>query len=147
MQFTTETNPTVRANGEERQFTGNWQRGQMDAPEVVVVPCVDVELPPAMGGNAYADYRRDFARDVAMHFSRAARAIPQVREVRGWMRGDRMVLAARFVVATGHRPPTRAEMDGAAQILADGLAQRTLPYARLSFADPGEWTQGAPLPD
>jgi hypothetical protein len=119
----------------------------MDMLEVVVIPCVDVELPPTMDGVVSSDYRRDFARDVTMHFSRAARAIPQVREVRGWMRGDRMVLAARFVVAAGNRPPTRAEMDGAAQILADGLAQRTLPYVRLSFADPGEWTQGAPLPE
>lgn len=140
-------NMPVRGNGEERQFTNSWQYAQVDAPEVVVVPCVDVELPPAMAGIVSTDYRRDFARDVAMHFSRAARAIPQVREVRGWMRGDCMVLAARFVVAAGNRAPTRAEMDGAAQILADNLAQRTLPYARLSFADAGEWTQGAPLPE
>ena len=153
MQYSATMNPPntpntpVRGNGEERQFTNSWQRAQADAPEVVVVPCVDVELPPAMTGAVSTDYRADFARDVAMHFSRAARAIPQVREVRGWMRGDRMVLAARFVVAAGNRAPTRAEMDGAAQILADNLAQRTLPYARLSFADPGEWTQGAPLPE
>lgn len=147
LQFSTAVNAPSHVIAEERQFTNSWQRGQMDTPEVVVVPCVDVELPPAMDGVVSSDYRRDFARDVAMHFSRAARAIPQVREVRGWMRGDRMVLAARFVVATGNRPPTRAEMDGAAQILADGLAQRTLPYARLSFADPGEWLQGAPLPE
>ena len=145
IQVTTTMNGPAHMIAEERQFTNGWQRGQVDAPEVVVVPCVEVELPPALEGVVSSDYRRDFARDVAMHFSRAARAIPQVRDVRGWMRGDRMVLAARFVVAAGNRPPTRAEMDGAASILADGLAQRTLPYARLSFADPGEWLQGAPL--
>lgn len=132
---------------EPNQRTGGWQRGGMDTAEVGVVPCVEVELPPMLGGPASDDYRRDFARDVAMHFSRAARAAPQVREVRGWMRGDRLVLAARFVVAMGNRPPTQAEMNGVAQILADALAQRTLPYAQLGFADPGEWTQGAPLPE
>lgn len=132
---------------EPGQRTGGWQRGGMDTAEVGVVPCVEVELPPSIGGPASDDYRRDFARDVAMHFSRAARAAPQVREVRGWMRGDRLVLAARFVVAMGNRPPTSAEMSGVAQILADALAQRTLPYAQLGFADPGEWTQGAPLPE
>lgn len=148
-----DTEPTVQfntppyMNSDDRQFTNSWRRGQMDAPEVAVLPCVDVELPPAMTGVVSSDYRRDFARDVALHFSRAARAIPQVREVRGWMRGDRMILAARFVVAAGNRPPSRAEMDGAAQILADTLAARTLPYARLGFADPGEWTQGAVLPE
>ena len=60
-----------------------------------MLPCVEVELPPIMNNPAAADYRRDFARDVALHFGRAARTIPQVREVRGWMRGDRLVLAAR----------------------------------------------------
>lgn len=129
------------------QRTGSWQRGGLGASEVAVIPCVEVELPPMLGGLASDDYRRDFARDVAMHFSRAARAVPQVHDVRGWMRGDRLVLAARFVVAMGNRPPTQAEMNGVAQILADALAQRTLPYAQLGFADPGEWTQGAPLPE
>lgn len=129
------------------QRTGSWQRSGMDTPEVAVIPCVEVELPPMLSGPASDDYRRDFARDVAMHFSRAARAVPQVRDVRGWMRGDRLVLAARFVVAMGNRPPTQPEMTGVAQILADALAQRTLPYAQLGFADPGEWTQGAPLPE
>jgi hypothetical protein len=130
---------------EPEQWTGSWQRGQMEAPEVVVLPCVEVELPPAFEGPASAEYRKDFARDVAMHFARAARTIPQVRELRAWMRGDRLVLAARFVLAAATRAPTRAELDGAAQLLAEVLAQRTLPYSRLGFADPGEWTQGAPL--
>ncbi len=130
-----------------RQWTSGFQASVMDSPEVTVLPCIEVELPPLLDGPAGADYRRDFSRDVAMHFGRAAHAIPQVREVRGWMRGDRLVLAARFVVAAGVRTPTRAEMDGAAQILADMLARRTLPYSRLIFADPGEWMQGAPLPE
>jgi hypothetical protein len=114
--------------------------------EVVVLPCVEVELPPLMAG-ATADYRNDFSRDVAMHFGRAARTIQQVHEVRGWMRGDRLVLAARFVIGTGNRAPTRPEMDAAARALADVLAMRTLPYAALGFADPSEWVQGAPLPE
>ncbi|MGH2516645.1 MAG: hypothetical protein ACRDHP_13405 [Ktedonobacterales bacterium] len=147
LQFSATAGGPPSVSDEERQLSGSWQRGRLEMPEIVVVPCVDVELPPTIDGIASSDYRRDFARDVAMHFTRAARAIPQVREIRGWMRGDRMVLAARFVVALGNRPPSRAEMDGAAQILADNLAQRTLPYVRLSFADPGEWIQGAPLPE
>lgn len=129
------------------QRTGSWERSPADPGEVTVLPCVEVELPPVMNNPAAADYRRDFARDVALHFGRAARSIPQVREVRGWMRGDRLVLAARFVVAIGNRAPMRADMDGAARILADVLAQRTLPYVLLGFADPGEWMQGAPLPE
>lgn len=132
---------------EPSQQTGSWQRGAMDTPEVVVVACVEVELPPMVGIPATDDYRRDFARDVALHFSRAARSVPQTREVRGWMRGDRLVLAARCVVGMGHRPPTQAEMNGVAHLLAEALAQRTLPYAQLGFADPGEWLHGAPLPE
>jgi hypothetical protein len=128
-----------------RQWTNSWRSGQ--AGEIMVLPCVEVELPPLLDGVATADYRRDFSRDVAMHFARAARSIQQVREVRGWMRGDRLVLAARLVVGTGNRPPTPPEMDGAARALADVLGQRTLPYAQLGFADPGEWVQGAPLPE
>jgi hypothetical protein len=130
---------------ESRQWTNSWRGGE--ASEVVVLPCVEVELPPLLDGVATADYRRDFSRDVAMHFARAARSIQQVREVRGWMRADRLVLAARLVVGTGNRPPTRPEMDGAARALAEVLGQRTLPYAQLGFADPGEWVQGAPLPE
>jgi hypothetical protein len=89
MRFSTTINtpPGAHDYEEERQFTNGWQRGQMDMLEVVVIPCVDVELPPTMDGVVSSDYRRDFARDVTMHFSRAARSIPQVREVRGWMRG------------------------------------------------------------
>ena len=127
------------------QWTNSWRR--TETTEVAVLPCVEVELPPLVNSIAAADYRRDFSRDVAMHFARAARTIQQVREVRGWMRGDRLVLAARFVVSSGNRQPTRPEMDGAARTLAEVLAQRTLPYATLGFADPAEWAQGAPLPE
>ncbi len=135
----------LQRSGDAGQWTNSWQRGE--TAEVVVLPCVEVELPPLLPGRATADYRRDFSRDVAMHFGRAARSIPQVREVRGWMRGDRLVLAARFAVASGSRPATRPEMDAAARTLAEALAQRTLPYAALGFADPAEWIQGAALPE
>lgn len=128
-------------------WTGGWQQNAIDAPEVNVLPSVEIELPALLGGPATVDYTRDFARDVATHFGRACRMIPQVREMRGWMRGDRMVLAARMAVASGTRAPSRAEMEGAAQILADALARRTLPYSRMSFADPGAWASGTPLPD
>ncbi len=130
--------------GDASQWTGSMRRGE--TMEVVVLPCVEVELPPLMPGVTTA-YRNDFSRDVAMHFGRAARTIQQIREVRGWMRGDRLVLAARFVVGTGNRTPTRPEMDAAARALAEVLAMRTLPYAALGFADPSEWVQGAPLPE
>lgn len=132
---------------EPSQMTGAWQRESAQLPEVVVLPCIEVELPALIDGQAGAAYRADFARDVAVHFGRAARTIPQVREVRGWMRGDRLILAARAVVGMGNRPPTQAENDGMAQILGQALAQRTLPYARLGFADPSEWMHGAPLPE
>ncbi|MBF6589985.1 MAG: hypothetical protein IVW57_05565 [Ktedonobacterales bacterium] len=127
-------------------WTGNWQRGALETPEVSLLPCVEVELPMLLGDPAAADSIRDFTRDVAMNFSRACRGIPQVRETRGWMYGNRLVLAARMAVAQGTRAPTRAEMEGAANILADALAQRTLPYTRLGFADAGAWAQGSILP-
>jgi hypothetical protein len=111
-----------------------------------VTPCVEIELPPTAGGGALEDYARDFTRDVAVHFARAARMLPQVRELRGWMHGDRLVLAARMVLGTG-RPATQADMDNAAQLLADVLAQRALPYARLSFAEAAEWQAGWALPE
>ena len=100
-----------------------------------------------LGDPATAESIRDFTRDVAIHFNRACKTIPQVRETRGWLHASHLVLAARMAVAQGTRPPTRAEMEGAASILADVLAQRTLPYSRLLFADPGAWAQGTPLPE
>jgi hypothetical protein len=93
------------------------------------------------------DYHRDFARDVAVHFRQAVQQFREVREVRGWMKGERLVLAARFVVATGGRALSRMDLERVAQLLADVLAERTLPYAQLGFADPGEWMQGRPLPE
>lgn len=127
-------------------WNGAWQRGQAEAPEVTVLPCIEVEMPVVLGDPASADSIRDFTRDVATHFSRACKAIPQVRETRGWMHGNLMVLAARMAVAQGTRAPSRAEMEGAASMLADVLSQRTLPYTRLAFADPGAWAQGTSLP-
>jgi hypothetical protein len=128
-------------------WTGSWQRGQTEAPEVSVLTCVEVEMPMLLGNPATAEGIRDFTRDVATNFSRACKSIPQVREVRGWMNGSRMILAARMSVAQGTRSPSHAEMEGAAHILADALAQRTLPYSRIGFADPGAWAQGTPLPE
>ena len=93
------------------------------------------------------DFTRDFARDVAIHFGRAARAIPQARELRVWMRGARIVLAVRMGFGPGARPASRAEMEHAAALLAEALARRTLPYAQLRFADPAEWNQGVELPE
>lgn len=128
-------------------WTSTVQRNQFEAPEVAILPSVEIELPPQIDGLDAAEYRRDFASDAARHFNRAVHTIPQVREVRGWIRGDRLVLAARFVIGMGMRQPTRAEMESVARLLSEVLAQRTLPYSKLGFADPGEWTQGAQLPE
>jgi hypothetical protein len=97
---------------ESGQWTGDWQReapSTSNLPEVVVLPCIEVELPSLLDGQVGAAYRADFASDVARHFAQATRQIPQVRETRGWMRGDRLVLAARAVVGMGNRGATRAE--------------------------------------
>ena len=113
--------------------------------EVSVLPCIEVELPAQMPGASTADHSGNFAREVAVYFSRATRVLPQVREARGWLRGGRLVLAVRVAVAAGGRPATQAEMTMAGQWLADVLARHTLPYSRMGFADPGEWAQGMVL--
>ena len=133
--------------GDVSQTTGGWRTTQPPIQEMVVIPCVEVELPPTGGGIGSEDFARDYARDVAVHFARAAHTIHQVRELRAWMRGDRLVLAARMVLGMGNRPLTRSEMDGAAQLLADVLARRTLPYSRLAFAEPSEWQAGSQMPE
>ncbi len=138
-----ESRPPSDAAGWGQAYT----RAPFDPPEVTVIPCVEVELPPVAPGTASRDYTRDFARDVAVHFSRAARAVGQTREVRGWMRGGRLVLAARMVMSLGSRAPTRAEVETASRLLAEALAQRTLPYTRMSIAEPSEWMQGVALPE
>jgi hypothetical protein len=133
--------------GEPRQaYTDSWRFGADQPQEYAAIPCVEVELPSAHDVPA-ADYARDYARDVAMHFARAAQAIPQVRETRAWMRDDRLVLAARMVLGNGTRPLARTDLDGAARLLSDELARRTIPYVRLTFADPLEWQAGSPLPE
>lgn len=142
---------------ESPQNTGQWARedlmrssyppqGQPAQQEVTVIPCVEVEMPVLMAGDAQ-DFTRDFARDVAIHFNRAARSIPQARELRGWMRGARIVLAVRMGFGPGARPANRAEMEHAASLLAEALTRRTLPYAQLRFAEPAEWSQGVELPN
>jgi hypothetical protein len=129
------------------QSTEGWQAGARGPHEVAVTPCVEIELPPTMGGLATADYARDYARDVAMHFAQAARTIPYVRELRAWMRGERLVLAARMVLGPVGRSVSRAEMEQAAQALAAALTARTIPYIRVAFADPLEWEAGRPVPE
>lgn len=136
------------------QNTGQWARddllrgGAYPGPsqqEITVIPCVEVEMPVLLS-NDQQDFTRDFARDVAIHFGRAARGIPQTRELRGWMRGARIVLAARMGFGLGSRPANRAEMEHAAALLSEALARRTLPYAQLRFAEYPEWSQGVELP-
>ena len=132
------------------QWASEWQRDaptMPNMPEVVVLSCIEVELPSLLDGQVGAAYRADFAGDVARHFGQAARMIPQVRETRGWMRGDRLVLAARAVVGMGNRGATRAEGEWMLDLLREALSQRTLPYTHLGFADPAEWIHGAPLPE
>lgn len=130
------------------QWTGGWQRRPSDeVGEVAALVAIEVELPPMMGGPAMEAYRRDFSRDVATHFVRAASTIPQVHEKRGWMRGNHMVLAARYVIAMGTRPPTQPEVEAATENLANVLRQWTIPFVWIGFANPGEWLQGATLPE
>jgi hypothetical protein len=136
-----------RAVNENSQWTGEFKRPAADGVEIAVLPCIEVDLPPLLDNRTAMDYHRDFARDVAVHFRQAVEQFHEVHEVRGWMRGERLVLAARFIFKTGARTPKPAEMDQVAQRLSDALAERTVPYAYLGFADPGEWMQGRPLPE
>ncbi len=146
---------------EPSQNTGQWSRDellrgagrgfgatqtQQNQAEITVVPCVEVEMPALLTSTDQQDFTRDFARDVAVHFSRAAHSISQARELRGWMRGARIVLAVRMSFGPGTRPANRAEMEHAAALLSEALARRTLPYAQLRFADFAEWNQGVELP-
>lgn len=146
--------PSAPSMPEQPQNTGAWARddllrgGAFPGPaqqEVTVIPCIEVEMPMLLT-NEQQDFSRDFARDVAIHFGKAARSIPQTRELRGWMRGARIVLAVRMGFGPGARPANRAEMEHGAALLAEALARRTLPYAQLRFAEPAEWNQGVELP-
>ncbi len=139
---------------EPPQSTGSWSRDELlrgsaypgpAGQEITVIPCVEVEMPMLLTYEQQ-DFSRDFARDVAIHFGKAARSIPQTRELRGWMRGARIVLAARMSFGPGARSANRAEMEHGAALLAEALARRTLPYAQLRFADYAEWNQGVELP-
>jgi hypothetical protein len=126
-------------------WSGQERSGSGASEGAALLPSVEVALPPASGAGA-ANYRSDFTREVALIFSRAIGRLPQVREMRGWIRGERIVLAARVVVAGGPRQPDYAEMESITQLVADALAPHTLPLAWIGFADPGEWSQGAALP-
>jgi hypothetical protein len=105
--------------------------------EIAILPCIEVDLPPVLDNPKAMDYHRDFARDVAVHFRQAVEQFHEVREVRGWMRGERLVLAARFIFRTGARTPKQSEMDHVAHRLSDAIEERTVTYAYLGFADPG----------
>ena len=129
------------------QITGGWSSSRPPTQDVVIIPCVEVELPPVAANPGPNDFASDYARDIAVHFARAARTIPQVRELRAWMRGDRLALAARMVLGTGGRPLTRVETDGAIQLLADVLVQRTLPFSWIGLADAAEWQAGSQMPE
>lgn len=131
--------------GDAREWT-NATRATRE-PEVTVIPCIEVELPPVLTAPEAADQARDFTRDVARHFNRSTRQLPQVRETRGWMRNGRMVLAARIAIAPGSRVPSHSEMENAARLLGDTLARNMLPFTRMTFAEPGEWAQGIALPE
>jgi len=143
---------SVFSSSESSQITGAWPRETFHSPssppnsEVVVVACVEIEM-PSIVTDPSQDFTRDFARDVALNFNLAARSAPQTRETRGWMHGSRMILGALMVLGLGSRPASRAEMEHAADTLATALANRTLPYVRLRFAEMGEWAQGVPLPE
>lgn len=132
-------------------WTNSWQTNTwqppVEAPEVMVLACVEIEMPQILAGPVGADYLRDFSRDVAVSFKRICQNVSQVRETRGWMRGNCLVLAARMVVGSGNRPPSSLETETATQMLAEALARQTLPYNRLALANPGEWAQGIALPD
>lgn len=123
-----------------------WDHAGTGSPEIALLPSIEIEMPPLMPAGGPAG-RREFARDAALVFVRALRPLPQVREVRGWLRGERLVLAARYIAGVGSRAATYAEMESTTQHIADALARHTLPYAWLGFAEPGEWSQGAALPE
>lgn len=123
-----------------------WDSARSEMPEIALLPCIEIEMPPLMPAGGPAG-RREFARDASRVFVRALRPLPQVRELRGWLRGERLVLAARYIAAFGGRAATSAEMENTTRHVADALARHTLPYAWLGFAEPGEWTQGAALPE
>jgi len=130
-----------------RAWTGGLRREALLDDGVTAIPCAEFEMPMAVMGSAGTEPAGDFIRDVAINFRRATHGLPYVRETRGWLRNQRLVLAVRMVIAPGARPATQAEMQEAARLLAGALARNTLPYARLAFAEPGEWAQGRPLSD
>ena len=142
-----ESPPSGPAAPREGASTQTAWNGRAESAEVSAIPSVEIELPPLLAEATAAEAAREFTKDVASHFKRAAFSIPQTREVRGWMRSGRLILAARIVVAPGTRAPSHTEMEHTAYLLADALARRTIPFTRMTFADPGEWAQGVALPD
>lgn len=123
----------------------NFARGPIFDDGVSVIPSVEIELPGSGMPGILPASTRDFARDSAATFAHAVQSLPQARELRGWMRGGRMVLAVRLIMAPGAGVPTTEELNDAMQLLARVLARHTLPFARLAIADPGEWSQAQAL--
>jgi hypothetical protein len=110
-----------------------------------VIPSVEIELPGVVMAGVTSASAREFARDAAATFVRALKSVPQARELRGWMRGGRMVLAARLIMAPGAGVATPQESEDAMRMLARAMAMHTLPFARVGIADPGEWSQAQTL--
>jgi hypothetical protein len=128
--------------------SGGYQQANPTGPDISVFPCVEIELPSSIMGPTVDEYTRTFANDVARNFNHAVRTIVQARETRGWMRGGRLVLAARLAMGRGTRAPGQFELDSAVQLLRDALARYTLTYSTIGHADLGAWSQqGRPLPD
>lgn len=132
-------------------WTNSWQTNSWNAtpegPEVTVIACVEIEMPTILASQGGNDYTRDFSREVASSFKRVCHTLPQARETRGWMRGNFLILAARMAVGNGNRAPSSLEIEAATQTLAEALARQTVPYNRLTLANPGEWAQGVALPN
>ncbi|HEX6817773.1 MAG TPA: hypothetical protein VF120_05315, partial [Ktedonobacterales bacterium] len=125
----------------------NFARGPIFDDGVSVIPSVEIELPGSGMPGVSPASTRDFARDAAATFAHAVKSLPQARELRGWMRSGRMVLAVRLIVAPGAGVATAEESNEAIQMLARVLAAHTLPFARVGIADPGEWSQAQVLTD
>jgi hypothetical protein len=127
------------------EWSGDLRDAVLYDEGISVIVCVEIELPP-VAGLVTPDVADTFVRDAAATFVRAVRGLQNVREMRAWRRGGRLVLAVRIIVAPGSGVSTRQEDDEAMRALARALAQETLPYLQLALAPPGEWTRGQPLP-
>ncbi len=129
-------------------WSGDLREALLYDEGISVFPCVEIELPPVVGppSAGVSSVVDAFVHDAAATFVRAVKGLPHVRELRGWLRGGRLVLAVRLIVAPGSGAATREEDERAMRSLGRVLAQETLPYANLTIAHPGEWARGQLLP-